>query len=166
MIVVVDASVLVAEIVRGRVWEFARLPRLRLVVTEAQWSEAQHEIARRLRIREERGHFTADRLLWIRQEVQSLIHERAIEVAPAETYHQFEAKARRRIPRDPNNWPTVALTIALNAGILTNDYDFFGCGCPTWTVETLRAELADVSFPRPASPRRTRRRSSPSRPSC
>jgi hypothetical protein len=23
-------------------------------------------------------------------------------------------------------------------------YDFFGCGCPTWTVETLRAELAEL----------------------
>jgi PIN domain len=38
----------------------------------------------------------------------------------------------------------VALAPAPDAGILTNDYDFFGCGCPTWTVETLRAELADT----------------------
>jgi predicted nucleic acid-binding protein len=56
----------------------------------------------------------------------------------------LEAIARRRIPRDPNDWPTVALAIALNAGILTNDCDFLGCGCPTWTVETLRAELAEL----------------------
>ncbi len=144
MIVVVGASVLVAEVVRGRIWEFARLPRLRLVITEAQWSEAQHEIARRLRIREQRGHFSAERLSWIRQEVQSLIRERAIEVALTATYDPFETTARRRIPRDPNDWPTVALAIALDAGILTNDYDFLGCGCPTWTVETLRAELAEL----------------------
>jgi hypothetical protein len=39
---------------------------------------------------------------------------------------------------------TVALAITLEAGILTNDHDFFGCGYPTWTVETLRAELANT----------------------
>ena len=59
-------------------------------------------------------------------------------------YAHLEPVARRRIPRDPNDWPTVALAIALDAGIFTNDYDFFGCGCPTWTMETLRGELADL----------------------
>jgi PIN domain len=29
----------------------------------------------------------------------------------------------------------------LHAAILTGDHDFLGCGCPTWTVETLRREL-------------------------
>jgi hypothetical protein len=32
--------------------------------------------------------------------------------------------------------------MVLEAGILTGDHDFLGCGCPTWTVETLREELA------------------------
>jgi hypothetical protein len=31
--------------------------------------------------------------------------------------------------------------MVLDAGILTGDTDFLGCGCPTWTVETLRAGL-------------------------
>jgi hypothetical protein len=30
----------------------------------------------------------------------------------------------------------------LNAAILTHDHDFLGCGCVTWTVETLRGELS------------------------
>jgi hypothetical protein len=30
----------------------------------------------------------------------------------------------------------------LDAGILTDDNDFLGCGCPTWTFETLQRELA------------------------
>lgn len=45
------------------------------------------------------------------------------------------------MPRDQRDWPTVALAIVLDAGILTGDNDFLGCGCPTWTVETLRREL-------------------------
>lgn len=31
--------------------------------------------------------------------------------------------------------------MALQAGILTNDHGFLGCGCATWTFETLRDEL-------------------------
>jgi hypothetical protein len=27
---------------------------------------------------------------------------------------------------------TVALALAFNVAILTGDYDFLGCGCPTW----------------------------------
>jgi hypothetical protein len=33
------------------------------------------------------------------------------------------------------------VALALDAAILTGDNDFLGCGCPTWTVETLLAEL-------------------------
>jgi predicted nucleic acid-binding protein len=43
--------------------------------------------------------------------------------------------------RDTDDWQPVALALALDAGILTGDQDFRGCGCPTWTVETLRDEL-------------------------
>jgi PIN domain len=49
--------------------------------------------------------------------------------------------ARVRKHLHQRDWPTVALAMVLNAGILTGDNDFLGCGCPTWTVETLRAEL-------------------------
>ena len=52
-----------------------------------------------------------------------------------------EKAARRRVPRDPNDWPVVALALLLDAAILTGDNDFLGCGCPTWTVETLRDQL-------------------------
>ncbi|WP_198036963.1 PIN domain-containing protein [Nocardia sp. BMG51109] len=51
-----------------------------------------------------------------------------------------EAVARRRVPRDPADRPVVALSLAFDGGILTGDNDFLGCGRPTWTVETLRAE--------------------------
>jgi predicted nucleic acid-binding protein len=70
-----------------------------------------------------------------------MIDTQAIEVVGREMYASFEETARRRVPRDPQDWPTVALALLLDAAILTGDHDFLGCGCPTWTVETLRDEL-------------------------
>jgi hypothetical protein len=65
--------------------------------------------------------------------------------------------SRPRIPRDPDDWPTVALALAVDAGIWTRDADFLGCGLPTWITETLLAHLEDVFAPdtptdSPASP--------------
>ena len=74
---------------------------------------------------------------------------------PRETYALERETALRRVPRDERDWPTVALAIALDAAILTADNDFLGCGCPTWTVETLSAELKrELPAPRPIEPRR------------
>jgi predicted nucleic acid-binding protein len=52
-------------------------------------------------------------------------------------YAEYEDVARRRVPRDPRDWPTVALALALEAGIWTADTDFLGYGVPTWTTDTL-----------------------------
>ena len=142
MILVADASVLVAELIRVRGRAFFRDPRIQVSVTEEQLSETRHELDRRTRLLVDRSHVPEGQIPLLRQEIQDVIDGNAIEVVPRRRYDELESIARRRIPRDPNDWPTVALAITLNAGILTNDYDFFGCGCPTWTVETLRAELA------------------------
>ena len=142
MIVVADASVLVAELNRERGFDLLFDPRLRVVVAEEQWSETEHETARRLTLRAASGRLTAAQESRLRRGIEAVLDQGAIEIIDRQSYVHLESDARRRIPRDPNDWPTVALAIALNAGILTNDYDFFGCGCPTWTVETLRAELA------------------------
>ena len=56
---------------------------------------------------------------------------------PVTLYADFETVERRRAPRDPRDWPTVALALTLEAGIWTADADFLGCGAPTWTTETL-----------------------------
>src|SRR5699024_10040372 len=70
-------------------------------------------------------------------------------------YAHNELIARRRVPRDPHDWPPVALAMTLQAGILTGDHDFLGCGCPTWTVETLREELDAPYVVTNAQPPRT-----------
>lgn len=66
----------------------------------------------------------------------------SITVVPEAEYGEHEAAARDRIPRDPNDWPTVALALSMGIGIWTNDYDFFGCGVPVWTTQTLLTHLA------------------------
>jgi predicted nucleic acid-binding protein len=74
--------------------------------------------------------------------ISGLVDVGAIEIVAHDAYAHLEPVARRRVPRDPNDWPTVALALLLDAAILTGDHDFLGCGCPTWTIDTLLAELA------------------------
>ena len=62
-------------------------------------------------------------------------------VAPGGHRGRLEDVARRRVPRDPNDWPTVALALTLECGIWTADADFLGCGVATWTTETLQLHL-------------------------
>ncbi len=69
------------------------------------------------------------------------IIETKIRLISISFYPHLETEARKRIPRDPNDWETVALALALPAVIWTEDYDFWGCGCPTWTTETLLLQL-------------------------
>jgi predicted nucleic acid-binding protein len=141
MHVVADASVLVAELLRVRGRALVRHPELRALTTEEQWSETQHELNRRLRHFIEQGRVTSEQSSLLRNDIQAVIDDNVIEVAPRHTYHHLEAIARRRIPRDPNDWPSVALALALGADILTEDHDFLGCGVATWTFQTLRDEL-------------------------
>jgi predicted nucleic acid-binding protein len=141
VIIVADASVLVGELLRRRGRELLMRPDLRVLVAEQQWDEAQHELSRRLGILESRFGLTAEQREALERAVSDLIETRAIEVVPNDTYVSLEQIAIERVPRDQRDWPTVALALALDAGILTGDNDFLGCGCPTWTVETLSREL-------------------------
>ena len=66
---------------------------------------------------------------------------RHITVLPILTYGRLESAARRRVPRDPNDRPTVALALTLECDIWTADADCLGCGVATWTTETLNLHL-------------------------
>jgi predicted nucleic acid-binding protein len=143
--------VLVAELLRERGRVLLAHPRLRVVVAEDQWEETEHELARRLALITEQGRITAEQARALGEAISALVAHRVIEVIPRPAYEHLEATARRRVPRDPRDWAPVALALALDAAILTGDGDFLGCGVPTWTVETLRAELdnADTNPPPP-----------------
>ncbi len=57
-------------------------------------------------------------------------------------YSDFEQSAKRRIGvRDIDDWPVVALALALGAEIWTEDTDFFGSGVATWTTDTVEIYL-------------------------
>jgi predicted nucleic acid-binding protein len=142
VLVVADASVLVAELLRERGRALISDPRLRVVVAEDQWSETLHELGNRVAVLVAHARLTDEQASRIRQAIESLVDSRVIDVIPRAVYQHMEVTARRRVPRDPDDWPPVALALSLNAGILTGDNDFLGCGCPTWTVDTLREELA------------------------
>lgn len=141
MIIVADASVLVGEMLRRRGRELLTHPGLRVVVAEDQWSESSHELPRRLSAMVDQRHVTPEQAEQLHDAAMGLVNHRAIEVVPQHVYLANKEAAQRRVPRDPNDWAPVALAITIHAGILTSDNDFLGCGCPTWTVETLRVEL-------------------------
>ena len=141
MIVVADASVLVAELLRERGRALLSHAELQVVVAEEQWEEAEHELPRRVGKIVASGQLTGEQARLLHESVHALINHRMIEIIPRTFYLHRAAEARRRVPRDARDWAPVALALALDAGILTAGHDFLGCGCPAWTVQTLREHL-------------------------
>lgn len=65
-----------------------------------------------------------------------------LEVVDRSLYCAFEDSARQRISvRDIDDWPIVALSLALDCPIWTEDTDFFGSGVPTWTTDRVHLFL-------------------------
>jgi len=109
-------------------------------MTDTVWSEAQHELPRRLGAMGRHGQLPGPSVDELRQELLDLV-ARQMRIVPATGYGHMDAAARQRVPRDPDDWLTVALALALGADIWTHDYDFLGCGIATWTTETLLLHL-------------------------
>ena len=108
MLLAVDASVLVAELLRVRGRELFTDLRLRPIVTEEQWDEFQHELEHRLSQIVRQHQLDSNQAMLLREPIQRLIDRNAIEVIPRHDYDALEEIARRRVPRDPSDWPTVA----------------------------------------------------------
>ena len=128
MRLVVDANILVGELLRVRGRELVADSRTELFMAARAWNETQYELRKRATLFAERRGVAA---------LQDLL-ERAIEVAEAhvtvvgpDEYAEYEEEARRRMPRDPDDWPTVAAALALEADIWTADGNFLGCGVAT-----------------------------------
>jgi len=59
-------------------------------------------------------------------------------------YEGHEKPARERIlPRDPDDWPVVAVALMLGIPVWTEDQDFFGSGVPTWTTDRVDLYLRE-----------------------
>lgn len=126
MRLVVDANILTAELLRRRGRGLIARPALALAITERAWGEVRHELRRRTTFLEQRGRVQSDtgaELLAAALAAGETYVAREL----ASVYAHLEAEARRRIPRDPDDWPAVALALTLGAAI--------------WTPETLLAHL-------------------------
>jgi predicted nucleic acid-binding protein len=117
-------------------------PELEIYLVARVREEAEYELRGRLMRIVNQGRLS-ESAAQEQLEVARLVIETKIRLVEASSYSSLEAEARKRIPRDPDDWPTVAAALALPAAIWTQDYDFFGCGCPTWTTETLLLQLRD-----------------------
>jgi predicted nucleic acid-binding protein len=113
---------------------------LELYMAEQAWSETTYELHKRIEKMSDRGVFSTS----VGQNLLGnaiALAETKVAIVPHEVYSDYETVARNRIPRDPNDWFTVALALALVAAIWTLDHDFLGCGIATWITDTLLAHL-------------------------
>ncbi len=140
MNLVLDANILIAELLRRRGRQLLRNPHLHLYLAEKTREEAEYELIQRTRVIVNQGRLT-EAAGQAQIETGLTLIATQIRLMPVSFYAHLEPAARKRIPRDPNDWENVALALALTAAIWTEDYDFFGCGCPTWTTETLMLQL-------------------------
>jgi predicted nucleic acid-binding protein len=140
MRLVVDASVLIAEVLRVRGRKLLEHPNLDLVLATEMWEETEHELRKRTEHLTRRGSLLEPEAARLLALAQTTIATRVTLVSP-DTYAGRIVEVRRRVPRDPLDVPTAALALTLDCGIWTGDYDFFGCGLPVWTTETLRLHL-------------------------
>ena len=130
MRLVVDANILVSELIRERGRKLIARSELELYMAEKAWDETTYELNKRIDKIVNRGVFS----LSVGQSLLSdgiALAEARVAIVPHEIYAPYETIARKRIPRDPNDWFTVALALAIDAAIWTSDYDFFGCGVAT-----------------------------------
>lgn len=145
MLLVVDANVLVGELLRVRGRGLFGNNVLQLHISEQALDEALHEMSRRAARIVEQGRVSRQAADAMLDEARGIV-ERRVSPVPPEVYAGFEERAAYRVPRDPDDVPTVALALAIGGdegrcGIWTNDGDFLGCGLPTWTTDTLLAHL-------------------------
>lgn len=141
MRLVVDANILVAELIRKRGRELIVRPELELYMAEKAWSEACHELSKRIAKMVQKNVFSKDLGENLLVDAFALAEAR-VSLIPHEIYAPLETIARNRIPRDPDDWSTVALALVLEAAIWTSDADFLGCGLATWTTDTLLLHLS------------------------
>jgi predicted nucleic acid-binding protein len=142
MRLVVDANILVAELIRVRGRKLIVHPDLELYMAEKASEETTYELKKRIEKMINRGVFSQEVGQNLLTDAITLASAK-VSIIPHEVYSDYETIARNRIPRDPNDWFTVALALALSAAIWTSDNDFLGCGIATWTTDTLLIHLAN-----------------------
>jgi predicted nucleic acid-binding protein len=144
MILIIDANILIGELLRQRGRELLRNPQLIIYASEKVVEEPNYEIQKRISRTITTGKLSKEAGTDLTKAASQPLKNRIITVPQIE-YGYLEVEAKERIPRDPDDWHTVALAIHLDAAIWTQDNDFLGCGCPCWTTDTLISHLKRIS---------------------
>ena len=144
MILIIDANILIGELLRQRGRELLRNKQLVIYASEKVVDETTYEIQKRIRHMITTGKLSQEAGADLTQAAFQPLETRIINVPQIE-YGYLEIEAKERIPRDPDDWHTVALALHFDAAIWTQDNDFLGCGCPCWTTDTLISHLKRIS---------------------
>lgn len=144
MILIIDANILIAELLRQRGRELLRNRQLLIYAADKVIEETNYEIQKRIRHMITTGKLSIEAGTDLTKATSEPLETCIINVPQIE-YGYLEIEAKERIPRDPDDWHTVALAMHLDAAIWTQDNDFLGCGCPCWTTDTLISHLKRVS---------------------
>ena len=116
MQIVVDANILIGEILRVRGRELIEHDSLQLFATERAWSETRHELEKRLRKIAIQSNQTPTRTQELLDSSLELILAN-VEIVPDAEHAHLQTIAERRIPRDLDDAPTVAIALLLEADI-------------------------------------------------
>jgi predicted nucleic acid-binding protein len=136
MRLVVDASVLLAELLRVAGRERLAHGALELFLPEQTHSEFRHELPRRVSgFCRRHGLGTQDATAL--SELCLTAVDTNIALVESAVLAPLEDEARSRSLRDPDDWPLVACALALDAAIWTQDNDLLGTGIATWTTPSL-----------------------------
>jgi len=102
MKLVLDANILIAELLRRRGRELLRNPQLELYLAKKTREETEYELRQRVRKIVNQGRLSesagSEQI-----EVAVGIISSQIRLMPISFYAPLEAEARKRIPRDPND---------------------------------------------------------------
>ena len=140
MYLIADTNVVVGELLRIRGRYLLRHQDVTWFVTEEIASEVHHEIRRRLAAITARHGTTAAAAAEAGADMLQLF-DSIVQIVPQATYAPLLPLAAQRIA-DPDDRPTVALALVIDAGIWTLDRDFFGIGLPVWSTDVLLRHVA------------------------
>ena len=136
---VLDANILIRAVLGQKVPILLKTysERVSMVAPSSAYEEAADNLPEILRKRRAPVAPALDRLESLKELVQPV---------SLELYSDFEETARRRLKgRDEDDWPVLALALAYNFHVWTEDPDFFGTGIPTWTSNRVELFLDEIA---------------------
>lgn len=140
--IVLDANILIRAVLGRRVrllLEHYASSQVKFCAPDVAYADAEKYLPVLL---QKRGKPLAD----LDQTLQYLHH--LVESIDSEVYCGFEEAARERLRgRDEDDWPVLAIALALACPIWTEDADFFGTGVAAWTTSRIEIFLKTVAKP-------------------